>query len=165
MCCAECVMCLDCLMVCCRRYLYEMTSKWLKGGSDYKLDKLYVWNAGEASLGSQPAAGSTDAARHTAVQHMYLTKPLAEVDRAVSIRRRHMHFPLNPHCHVCCCNCALQVLGTRWVCTTPPRAGLTARSPTLSRHTTRQSMADELITDQTRDTQQRSKQAAWPKCQ
>jgi hypothetical protein len=24
-----------------------MTSKWLKGNSDYKLDKLYMWNAGE----------------------------------------------------------------------------------------------------------------------
>lgn len=29
-----------------RRYLYDMTSKWLKGQSDYKLDKIYVWNAG-----------------------------------------------------------------------------------------------------------------------
>lgn len=31
----------------CRRYLYDMTSKWMKGNSDYKLDKLYMWNAGE----------------------------------------------------------------------------------------------------------------------
>jgi hypothetical protein len=31
------------------------------------------------------------------------------------------------------------------VCTTPPRAGLTARSPTLSRHTTRQSMAERPV--------------------
>lgn len=23
-----------------------MTSKWLKGGGEYKLDKMYVWNAG-----------------------------------------------------------------------------------------------------------------------
>lgn len=31
---------------CFRRYLYDMTSKWLKGQSNYKLDKIYVWNAG-----------------------------------------------------------------------------------------------------------------------
>jgi hypothetical protein len=35
-----------CLYCCCRRYLYDMTSKWLKGQSNYKLDKIYVWNAG-----------------------------------------------------------------------------------------------------------------------
>lgn len=30
-----------------RRYLYDMTSKWLTGGSNYKVDRVYVWNAGE----------------------------------------------------------------------------------------------------------------------
>jgi hypothetical protein len=30
-----------------RRYLYDMTSKWLRGGSNYKVDRVYVWNAGE----------------------------------------------------------------------------------------------------------------------
>jgi hypothetical protein len=30
-----------------------MTSKWLKGQSDYKLDKIYVWNAGVCGAGMQ----------------------------------------------------------------------------------------------------------------
>lgn len=35
------------LVLLCRRYLYDMTSKWLTGGSNYKVDRVYVWNAGE----------------------------------------------------------------------------------------------------------------------
>jgi hypothetical protein len=36
------------LPLCCRRYLYSQTAKWLRAGAgDYKVDALYVWTAGE----------------------------------------------------------------------------------------------------------------------
>lgn len=41
MCCA-----MSWCVVSCRRYLYDMTSKWLKTGGDYGVDKIYMWNAG-----------------------------------------------------------------------------------------------------------------------
>lgn len=34
--------------VCCRRYLYNQTAKWLKSGAgNFKVDALYVWTAGK----------------------------------------------------------------------------------------------------------------------
>lgn len=38
-----------------RRYLYDMTSKWLKGGSAFPISNVYVWNAGETlKAGTSP---------------------------------------------------------------------------------------------------------------
>lgn len=38
-----------------RRYLYDMTSKWLKGGSAFPISNVYVWNAGETlKAGASP---------------------------------------------------------------------------------------------------------------
>lgn len=38
---------LYCCCVCHRHYLYQQTSKWLKGGqSEYPLERIYVWTAG-----------------------------------------------------------------------------------------------------------------------
>lgn len=38
-----------------RRYLYDMTSKWLQGGSAYPISNVYVWNAGETLKAAPPS--------------------------------------------------------------------------------------------------------------
>lgn len=44
--------------VLCRRYLYSQMSKWLKSGAgEYKLDGVYVWNAGQLA---RPLAIASD---------------------------------------------------------------------------------------------------------